>query len=80
MQNVHMMHMSPFRGAIFMMQMSHAIVQMQHLSMMMPAHIFNRDARVSLQRWRCKCLLGAWRDVDVHLWVCHDANVHVGMS
>ena len=34
MRNVHMMHMSPFIGAIFMMQMSHVMVQMQCLSMM----------------------------------------------
>ena len=57
--NVHMMHMSPFRGAIFMMKMSHAMVQMQHLSMMMPVHVFTRDANVSLQRWRCKMSCGA---------------------
>ena len=57
MQNVHIMHMSSFRDAIFMMQMSHAGVQMQSLSMMVPAHIFNRDANVSLQRWRCKNLV-----------------------
>ena len=42
---------------IFMMQMFHAGVQMQSLSMMVPAHIFNRDANVSLQRWRCKNVL-----------------------
>ena len=57
MRNVHMMHMSPFRDANFMMQMSHARVQMQSLAMMVPAHIFNRDANVSLQRWRCKNLV-----------------------
>ena len=58
MPNVRMMHMFSFyRGAIFMMQMSHAGVQMQSLSMMVPAHIFNRDANVSLQRWRCKNLV-----------------------
>ena len=56
-RNVHMMHMSLFRDATFMMQMSHARVQMQSLSMMVPAHIFNRDANVSLQRWRCKNLV-----------------------
>ena len=49
MQNVHMMHMSHFRGAIFMMQMSHVMVQMQRLSMMVSAHVFTRDANVSLQ-------------------------------
>ena len=54
MRNVHMMHISPFRDVIFMMQMSHAGVQMQSLSMMVPAHIFNRDTNVSMQRWRCK--------------------------
>ena len=54
-----MMHMSPFRDAIFMMQMSHAMVQMQCLSMMVPVHIFTRDANVSLQRWRCKMSCGA---------------------
>ena len=57
MRNVHMMHMSRFKDAIFMMKMSHARVQMQSLSMMVPAHIFNRDANVSLQRWRCKNLV-----------------------
>ena len=48
MRNVHMMHMSPFRDVIFMMQMSHAGVQMQSLSMIVPVHIFNRDANVFL--------------------------------
>ena len=57
MRNVHMMHMSLFKDAIFMMQMSYAGVQMQSLSMMVLAHIFNRDANVSLQRWRCKNLV-----------------------
>ena len=57
MRNVRMMHMSLFRDATFMMQMSHAGVQMQSLSMMVPAHIFNHDANVSLQRWRCKNLV-----------------------
>ena len=57
MRNVYMMHMSPFGGAIFMMQISHAMVQMQHLSMMVPMHIFNHDTKVSLQRWRCKNLV-----------------------
>ena len=58
MRNVHMIHMSPFRDAIFMMQMSHAEGQMQSLSMMVPAHMFNRDANVvSLQKWRCQCLV-----------------------
>ena len=59
MRNVHMMHMSSFRGAIFMMQMSHAMVQMQRLSMMVLAHIFTRDANVFLQRWRYKMSCGA---------------------
>ena len=59
MRNVHMMHMSPLKGTIFMMQMSHAMVQMQHSSMMVPAHVFTRDANVSLQRWRCKMSCGA---------------------
>ena len=39
-------------SAIFfssMMQISHAGVRMQSLSMMVPAHIFNCDANVSLQ-------------------------------
>ena len=40
MRNVHMVHMSLFKDAIFVMQMSHAGVQMQSLSMMVPAHIF----------------------------------------
>ena len=48
MRNVHMMHMSPFRDAIFMMQMSHAMTQMQRLSIMVSAHVFTRDADVSL--------------------------------
>ena len=48
MRNVHMMHMSPFRDAIFMMRMSHAGVQMQSLSMMVSAHVFTRDANVCL--------------------------------
>ena len=48
MRNVHMMHMSPLRGTIFMMQMSHAMVQMQHLSMMVSVHVFTCDANVSL--------------------------------
>ena len=59
MRNVHMMHMSPFKDAIFMMRMSHAMVQMQHLSMMVPMHVFTRDANVSLQRWRYKMSCGA---------------------
>ena len=42
---------------LFMMQMSYAGMKMQSLFMMMPAHIFNRDARVSLQGWRCKFLV-----------------------
>ena len=50
MRNVHMMRISHFRGAIFMMQMSHVMVQMQRLSMMVPAHVFTCDANVSLQR------------------------------
>ena len=53
-RNVRMMHMSPFIDAIFMMRMSHAMVQMQRLTMMVPAHVFTRDANVFLQRWRCK--------------------------
>ena len=84
------MHMSLFRDATFMMQMPHAGVQMQSLSMMVPVHIFNRDADVSLQRWRCKNLvvqmssngyvmmqifLQGCRDVNVPLQGCHDANV-----
>ena len=57
MRNVHMMHMSLFRDAIFIMQVSHARVQMQNLSMMVPVHIFNRNANVFLQRWKCKNLV-----------------------
>ena len=45
--------------AISMMQMSHAMVQMQCLSMMVPTHVFTRDANVSLQWWRCKMSCGA---------------------
>ena len=58
-RNVCMMHMSLFRDAVFMMRMSHTMVQMQHLSMMVPVHVFTRDANVSLQRWRCKKSYGA---------------------
>ena len=44
----------------FMMPMSYAgMVQTQHSSMMVPAHVFTRDANVSLQRWRCKMSCGA---------------------
>ena len=66
---------------IFMMQMFLAGVQMQSLSMMVPAHIFNRDANVSLQRWRCKnvlwckCLLMGMSWCKCFLHGCHDANV-----
>ena len=49
-RNVRMMHLFPFKDAIFMMRMSHAMVQMQRLPMMVPAHVFTRDANVSLQR------------------------------
>ena len=52
------------------MQMPHAGVQMQSLSMMVPVHIFNRDANVPLQ---------VWNDANAPLWVCHDANVPLGM-
>ena len=73
--------MSLFRDAIFMMKMSHAGLQMQSLSMMVPAHIFNRDTNVSLQKWRCKNLVmqmssnGYVMMQMSPLWVCHDANV-----
>ena len=62
MRNAHMMHMSLFRDAIFMMQMSPAGVQMQSLSMMVLARIFNRDEMFPCRDenakilW-CKCLL-----------------------
>ena len=90
MRNVYMMHMSSFRDANFMMQMSHARVQKQSLSMMVPAHIFNRDANVSLQRCRCKnlvvqmpsngyvmmqMLLVGMSWCKCLLGACHDANV-----
>ena len=42
---------------LFKMQMSYAGMKMQSLFLMMPAHIFNRDVRVSLQGWRCKFLV-----------------------
>ena len=42
---------------LFKMQMSYVGMKMQSLFLMMPAHIFNRDARVSLQGWRCKFLV-----------------------
>ena len=37
---------------LFRMQMSYTGMKMQSLFMMMPAHIFNRGANVSLQGWR----------------------------
>ena len=40
-----------------MMQMSHVMVQMQHLSMMVLAHVFTRDANVSLRGGDAKCLV-----------------------
>ena len=42
----------------FIMQMFHVRMQMQSLSMMVPVHIFNCDANVSLQGWRCKMSCG----------------------
>ena len=83
MRNVHMMHMSLFRDVIFMMQMSHAGVQIGSLSMMVPAHIFNRDAHVSLQRWRCKCLavqmsFNGYVMMQVSFCACYDAYVRLG--
>ena len=57
MRNVHMMHMSPFRGAILMLQISHAMVQMQHLSMMVPVHVFTRDANVPCRGADAKCFV-----------------------
>ena len=75
MRNVHMMHMSHFRGAIFMMQMSHVMVRMQHLSMMVPVHVFTYDANVSLQRWRCECLL-----MDMSWCTCPFGYVMMRMS
>ena len=57
MRNIHMMDMSLFRDTIFMMQVSHTRVQMQSLSLMVPVHIFNRNANVFLQRWKCEFLL-----------------------
>ena len=71
MQNVHMMHTSHFQDAISMMQMSHAGVQMQSLSMMVPAHIFNRDVNVSLVHAMMR--MSAWEyayDANVRLGVC----------
>ena len=57
-------------NAISMMQMSHAGMKMQSLSMMMPVHIFKS---------RCKCFLAEVEmqkshGANVLLWVCHDAN------
>ena len=40
-----------------MIQMSHVGVRMQSLSMMVPVHIFNYGANVSLQGWRYKNLM-----------------------
>ena len=40
----------------FTMQMSYAGMKIWSLFMMAPVHVFTRDANVSLQRWRCKCL------------------------
>ena len=50
---------------------------MQSLSMMVPAHIFNCDANVPLQRWRCKNLVMQMSPngyVMIQMSPCHDAN------
>ena len=65
MRNVHMMHMSLFRDSIFTMRMSHAMVQMQHSSMMVLVHISNP--------W-CRCLL-----VGMPWWL-HNALVRPIMA
>ena len=44
---------------LFMMQMSYAGMKMQSLFMMMLVRIFNRDANVFLQGWRCEMSCGA---------------------
>ena len=57
MRNVHLMHMSPFRGAIFMMQMSDVMVQMQHLSMMVPVHVLPVMQMSPYRDGDAKCLV-----------------------
>ena len=79
MRNVHMMHTSPFRGAIFMMQMSHAGVRMQSLSMIVLAHIFNCDANFFSQGWRCKNLVVQmppcrYAIMQMLPWVCNECE------
>ena len=70
-------------------------MKMQSLFMMMPAHIFNRDARVSLQGWRCKflvvqvpsnghvmkqMLLVGMSWCKCPIGACYDANARLGMQ
>ena len=80
MQNVHIVHMSLFRDAIFMMQMSHVRMKMQNLSMMMPVHIFKSRckcflAEVEVQKFHgANAFLWVCYDANAPLWVCHDAN------
>ena len=77
-----MMHMSPFRDVIFMMQMSHAGVRMQSLSMMVPMHIFNCDANVSLQRWRYKNLVVQMPSngyVMMQMSFCRDVMIQISL-
>ena len=75
--------------------MSYAGMKMQSLFMMMPAHIFNRDARVFLQGWGCKFLVvqvpSNGHVMKQMLFVgmswckcpigaCYDANARLGMQ
>ena len=64
---------------VHMMQTSHAGVQMESLSMMVSAHIFNCDANVSLQGWRCKNLVVQmppcrYAMMQMLPWVCNECE------
>ena len=61
MRNVHMMHMSPFKDAIFMMRMSHAMVH----AMMRMSHW--------CMLW-CECPFGDVMNANARLWVYHDTS------
>ena len=52
----------------------------KYLVVQMPStgHVMMQTLLVGMS-W-CKCPFGACHDANVHLWVCHYANVYVGMS
>ena len=74
MRNVHMMHMSPFRDAIFMMQMSHAEVEMQSLFMMMLVRTFKLWCKCLLTEMEMRQFSNGYVMVQISLWACNDAN------